>query len=108
MSRSRAHRLIDAAEVAQNLLPVGNKPVSERQLRPLASLEPEEQRMVWEQAVEESDGKQADREYHLPSDYRRTSIRFTFRLWSEFTHEKYKIPYSSFAALRLDLPSRML
>ena len=42
LSRSYAHRLIDAAEVTERLLPVGNLlPVNEAQARPLASLPPE-------------------------------------------------------------------
>jgi hypothetical protein len=57
MSRIHAHRMIDAAQVAENLLPTGNIPATERQLRPLASLEPEDQRTVWEQAVEENDDR---------------------------------------------------
>ena len=39
LSRIHAHRLIDAATVSQNLLPTGNKPTHESQLRPLAALE---------------------------------------------------------------------
>src|SRR5205814_3036583 len=34
------------------------QPTSERQVRPLASLQPDDQRTVWEQAVEESGGEQ--------------------------------------------------
>lgn len=57
MSRNHAHRMIDAARVAQNLLPMGNIPQTERQVRPLAGLEPEQQRAVWEQAVSEANGQ---------------------------------------------------
>ena len=59
MSRFYAHRLIEAAEVTTNLLPIGNKlPISEYQARPLTSLSPEAQREVWERAVETApDGK---------------------------------------------------
>lgn len=46
MSRFYAHRIIDAAEVANNLLPMGNIPATERQARPLTRLEPEVQREV--------------------------------------------------------------
>jgi len=54
MSRIHAHRLIESATVAQNLLPMGNiaPPSNERQSRPLASLAPEQQREVWALAVE--------------------------------------------------------
>lgn len=51
-SRVHAHRMIDAATVAENLLPMGNIPASERQARELAGLEAERQREVWQQAVE--------------------------------------------------------
>ena len=44
MSRIHAHRMIDAATVAENLLPIGNIPATESQARPLAQLEPEVQR----------------------------------------------------------------
>lgn len=56
ISRFYAHRLIDAAQVAENLLPIGNKPTHESQVRPLSKLEPEAQRNVWAQAVQESNG----------------------------------------------------
>jgi hypothetical protein len=43
MSRIHAHRMIEAAEVNQNLLPTGNiLPNSERQARELTQLEPEQ------------------------------------------------------------------
>ena len=37
MGRAYAYRLIDSAEVTENLLPVGNIPATERQTRPLAT-----------------------------------------------------------------------
>jgi N6-adenosine-specific RNA methylase IME4 len=53
MSRFYAHRLMDSAEVATNLLPIGNiQPANEAQVRPLTGLEPEQQREVWLEAVE--------------------------------------------------------
>jgi hypothetical protein len=54
MSRSYAHRLIDAAQVASNLLPIGNKPISESQIRSLTHLEPEEQREAWDAATNDN------------------------------------------------------
>jgi hypothetical protein len=45
------NRLIDAAEVARNLTPLGVIPASERQIRPLAKLEPDAQREAWEEAT---------------------------------------------------------
>lgn len=58
ISRSRAHRLIDAASVTLNLLPIGNIPANEAQARELTGLTPDEQREVWQAAVETApDGK---------------------------------------------------
>lgn len=57
-SRSHAYRFIDSVKVIENLSPTGDKPISERQTRPLAKLEPEQQKEVWQKAVEtEPDGK---------------------------------------------------
>lgn len=55
MSRSYAHRIIESAQVVANVqtLPIGNTaPATESQARPLAKLEPEQQREVWREAVE--------------------------------------------------------
>jgi hypothetical protein len=53
LSRSYAHRMIDAAVVVENVLPIGNiVPANEAQARPLATLPPEQQREVWREAVE--------------------------------------------------------
>jgi hypothetical protein len=57
MSRPRAYQLIEAATISDNLSTIVDKPTHESQLRPLASLAPEDQRTVWKQAVKESDGK---------------------------------------------------
>lgn len=51
LSRQYAYRTIAAAGVAGNLSPTGDKPTSERQVRPLAQLPPEQQREAWETAV---------------------------------------------------------
>lgn len=52
MSRIHAHRMIDAASVTNNLLPIGNKlPATESQARPLASLEPDEQVEAWKRVI---------------------------------------------------------
>jgi hypothetical protein len=50
-SRIHAHRLIGAAGVVGNLLPMGNTPTSERQSRPLVGLAPDQQREAWSEAV---------------------------------------------------------
>ncbi len=50
LSRSRACRLIQAAETVK-VLPTGNRPQTERQARPLATLPPAQRVEVWEKAV---------------------------------------------------------
>jgi hypothetical protein len=53
MSRQRAHQLIEASEVARNLSTVVDvSPTHERQVRPLAKLEPDQQREAWKAATE--------------------------------------------------------
>lgn len=49
--RTYAHRLIESAAVC-NVLPIGNKPKSEAQARPLAKLPAEQQPAAWERAQE--------------------------------------------------------
>jgi hypothetical protein len=46
MSQPHAQRMIDASEVAQNLIPIGITPKNEAQARELAHLPPEQQREV--------------------------------------------------------------
>jgi len=60
--RAHSYRLIDAARVVDNLssgcLQFGDIiPSSESQCRPLIKLEPDEQRQVWQEAVEQAGGK---------------------------------------------------
>ncbi len=53
MQRAHAYRLIDAAGVVKSLSPIGDiLPATESQARPLTQLEPEEQAVAWQQAVE--------------------------------------------------------
>ncbi len=53
--RQQADRLIGASQVVQNLTPIGVVlPEVESQARPLTRLEPEQQREVWTQVVEEA------------------------------------------------------
>jgi hypothetical protein len=53
MQRRYANRLIAAAEVVDNLGPIGPiLPTTETQARPLAHLEPDQQREAWQQAVD--------------------------------------------------------
>jgi hypothetical protein len=56
--KAYAYRQIAAAEVVANLSPIGDVPQTESQARPLVGLRPQEQRVVWGKAVEESKGKQ--------------------------------------------------
>lgn len=53
ISRVHAHRLTAAAETVK-MLPMGNKPKSERQARPLARLPEEKRAEAWQKAVEAS------------------------------------------------------
>ena len=50
MSRPRAYQLIDYAKVQTNLSTTVDKRISERQARPIARLEPKQQKEVWEEA----------------------------------------------------------
>jgi hypothetical protein len=59
IDRTYAHRLIGASEVRMNLLPIGNTPYSEFQIRPSASLEPIQQCEAWKEAVESQPHRQA-------------------------------------------------
>jgi len=51
-ARRTVYQFIDAAKIAENLCAIEHKPTQESQLRPLTHLEPEEQREVWQKAVE--------------------------------------------------------
>jgi hypothetical protein len=53
MSRSHAHRLIDAYGVIRNLSPIGDiLPANEAQVRPLAKLNPSQQQNIWRRFLE--------------------------------------------------------
>jgi len=53
MGRGTANRYISANNSAKLLEPIGSKiPLSESQLRPLASLDPKEQKQVWKRAIQ--------------------------------------------------------
>lgn len=58
MSRQHAARLMEAAEIATQIekSPTGAVPETERQVRPLAALEPEQRVAAWTEAVEASPG----------------------------------------------------
>jgi hypothetical protein len=55
--KTYASRLISSASVMDAVLPIGNiKPATESQCRPLARLEPSQQREAWQQAVDTAPG----------------------------------------------------
>ena len=60
MSYRRAAQLMDAAEVVLNLNNCSESPTHESQLRPLAGLEPEEQREAWKKAVETAEDSKGE------------------------------------------------
>lgn len=52
MSRQRAHQFIESASVVENLSTIVDIiPANESQARPLVSLEPDQQREAWQEAV---------------------------------------------------------
>lgn len=55
-NRDYANKLIRAAGVVANLDTAVSKPTAEKQVRPLAKLEPEEQAEAWKEAVETAPG----------------------------------------------------
>ena len=53
IARQTAHRFISAAQVVDNLRPIGLKiPTKENQVRPLTGLPPELQLEIWQEALE--------------------------------------------------------
>jgi hypothetical protein len=52
ISRPRAYQLIEYVRIRDNLSTVVDKPVPERQLRPLMRLDPERQKEAWQRAME--------------------------------------------------------
>lgn len=53
LNRAYAYRLIGSAQVVDAVSPIGiQSPGNERQTRPLAKLEPDQQREAWQKAVE--------------------------------------------------------
>ena len=51
MKRAHAYRLIESAGVMDNLSPIGDKPATESQARPLSKLPPEKQPEAWQAAI---------------------------------------------------------
>lgn len=55
--RHYAYRLMSAAVIVENLLPIGNKPDNEAQARELVGLQPQEQQIVWQVVTETAPGR---------------------------------------------------
>lgn len=70
ISRSRAYRLIDASEVAEDLSPMGDKPDSERQVRPLKALPREDRAEAFAEAKAKANGKPTAKEVKAVVDHR--------------------------------------
>ena len=51
LKKSHVYRLIDAAEIVEDVSPIGEKPKTESQARPLASVPKEQRADVWKEAV---------------------------------------------------------
>lgn len=80
MSKTHVNRLVASSLVVSNLTPIGVIPQTESQARPLASLTPDQQREVWQTAVNTApNGKvtaahveATKRDYLAPVDYDET------------------------------------
>lgn len=82
MGRAHAYRLMDAADVVQNLSPIGDMlPATESQARPLAALAPDEQREVWREVV------QTAPETGITAKHIELTINKTWAYRTQFTHE---------------------
>ena len=57
MSKTHANRMIEATKVADNLTPMGVIPATERQVRSLASLPPDQQREAWTEATQKAEAE---------------------------------------------------
>ncbi len=68
ISRPRAYQLISSAKTVYNLSPIGDiLPTNIEQTRPLTKLEPEEQRQVWQEAVETAPNGEPPTAKHVAS-----------------------------------------
>ncbi len=61
ISKTQANRQIAAAKVAENLAPIGLIPANESVVRPLTSLNADQQRVVWEKLTKSVDDGQEKR-----------------------------------------------
>jgi hypothetical protein len=90
MGRTYAHRLMNGAATCE-MLPAGNKPVTERQVRPLAKLPPEKRPEAWQRAVDRAEGGQptaadveaaVEKVVHAPSGRPVVKIDAADRIWA--------------------------
>lgn len=99
ISRSRASRLIQAADVVK-LLRTGNKPTTERQARPLTKLPAEKRAEAWQRAVEASPtGTPTARAVAAvvaqrtgtPADADKTPLRWLVHWWQLASDEDHRL-----------------
>jgi len=76
LSKTQVNRSIQAAKVTENLADLTPMGVSERQLRPLTILEPDQQREAYKEAVEQSDGNPTARDVQAAVDKLTPAITF--------------------------------
>ena len=76
MSKPYATQMIQASKVYAQIetVAIATKPTSESQLRPLTNLEPEQQRVAWDKAVETAPEGKLDR-FYLSSCSKKYSYR---------------------------------
>ena len=99
ISRSRASRLIQAAEVVK-LLPTGNRPATERQARPLATLPPGQRAAAWSAAVKASPSgtptakaveAAVEKRTGKPTEADKTPLQWLTHYWMQATDEERRL-----------------
>lgn len=75
MTPQHASRLINAAEVAEDVEPTGSRPPTERQARPLAALPREERAEAYREAIEEAGGEPRTEHIEAAVERRRPSSK---------------------------------
>lgn len=90
MTKTHANRLIGSAEVTDNLTPTGVIPKSERVVRPLTKLNPDQQREAWAKAIQTA-----------PEGG--VTARHVYKIVKDMTEEK-KEPEKKKPILKLDVP----
>ena len=110
MGRTYAHRLMAAAETHETL-PMGNKPATERQARPLTKLPSREHPRAWAQAVEIAGGKQptakqVEQAIRATAPRSKKKARGSYEDWRAFreTCEQIASLCRDLEALKVDAP----